>query len=178
MALTKINYAGQGTVPLAQIPTLNLAKIPTLDHTKMPSRSVVQYQYRHVTMNQGTSTSNSGEAVSEFYVDITPKNTNNLIVFSTSIAYANSTSAGYAKFNVYKTISGSTSQWSSGFNGTAGYVSTAGEWYEVPVITTNTAGTTSAMRLQLYVITPNGGTTSFGWSNGSVRTVAAWEIAA
>ena len=74
-----------------------------------------------------------------------------------------------------------TTQWGSGYNGTNGYTTgsnSANQWLETPVTAVNTAGTTSTMRLMAYVITPNGGTTNFGWSNGSTRQVHAYEIQA
>ena len=37
MALTKLNYTGQGTIPIANIPTITGAKLPTIPINKMPN---------------------------------------------------------------------------------------------------------------------------------------------
>jgi len=45
MALTKLNYTGQGTIPSASLPTIPISKIPTITSAKMPSDSVLQVIY-------------------------------------------------------------------------------------------------------------------------------------
>ena len=42
MALTKLNYTGQGTIPDASLPTIPIGKIPTITAAKMPTDSILQ----------------------------------------------------------------------------------------------------------------------------------------
>ena len=143
------------------------------------SNQIVQYVTRDYTMNQGSFTSNNDTAMTDIYVDITPTSASNKIVWYTQIIFKNTTDGGYAKFAVYNHTT--TTQWGSGYNGSGGYTTgsnSAQQWIETPITAVNTAGTTSTMRLMLYCRTPNGGTNSFAWSNGSIRQVHAYEIQA
>ena len=143
------------------------------------SNQIVQYVTRDYTMNQGSFTSNTDTAMTDIYVDITPTSASNKIVWYTQLIFKNDSDGGYAKFAVYNHTT--TTQWGSGYNGAGGYTTgsnSANQWIEVPVTAVNTAGTTSTMRLMAYIITPNGGTSNFGWSNGSIRQVHAYEIQA
>tara|TARA_B100000287_G_scaffold218834_1_gene206403 strand:- start:1060 stop:1596 length:537 start_codon:yes stop_codon:yes gene_type:complete len=143
------------------------------------SGQIVQYVTRDYTMNFGTFNSASSTAMTDVYVDITPKSASNKIVWYTQFVFKNDSDGGYSKFSVYN--HNTTTQWGSGYNGTNGYTTgsnTANQWMETPVTAVNTAGTTSTMRLMAYIITPNGGTSNFGWSNGSIRQVHAYEIQA
>lgn len=138
---------------------------------------VVQYVSRNFTMNQGTFTAAANTAMTGVYVDITPKSASNKLVWYTQIIGTNNNNTGYGKFNVYNHTT--TTQWSTGYNASFGYSTgsnSANQWIEVPILAVNTAGTTSTMRLMLYVYT-NGGTSNFGWSNNSTRTVQVMEIA-
>ena len=168
---------------LASGTTITVPSGKTLDisaGTLAPSSGqIIQYVTRDYTMNQGTFTSASSTAMTDIYVDITPKSASNKIVWYTQLICKNDSDGGYAKFAVYNHTT--TTQWGSGFNGSGGYTTgsnSANQWIEIPITAVNTAGTTNTMRLMAYVITPNGGTNNFGWSNGSIRQVHAYEIQA
>ena len=138
---------------------------------------VVQYVSRDFVMNQGTFTAASDTAMTGVYVDITPKSASNKLVWYTQIICTNNNDTAYGNFNVYNHTT--TTQWSTGYNASFGYTTgsnSANQWIEVPILAVNTAGTTSAMRLMLYVYT-SAGTNNFGWSNSSTRTVQVMEIA-
>ena len=144
--------------------------------TLVPSAGqVVQIQTRKFANVGFSTTSGTLVDITNFYVDITPTSSNSIIVFQSSITGVNALSSGYARFAIFN---GNTStQWSSnlyiaqmGFNGA--------QWVDTPLIHSNTAGTTSAMRLQLRVLVGGGGgTADFNWSGGDDRTITATEIA-
>ena len=173
--VNNLNTASGSTITVPSGKTLDISA-----GTLAPSSGqIVQYVVRDYTMNFGTFTSNSNTAMTDVYVDITPKSASNKIVWYTQFVFKNDSNGGYSKFAVYN--HNTTTQWGSGYNGTNGYTTgsnTADQWMETPVTAVNTAGTTSTMRLMAYIITPNGGTSNFGWSNGSIRQVHAYEIQA
>jgi hypothetical protein len=85
MALTKLNYTGQGTIPIASIPTLTGAKMPT--------GSVIQ------TVQGGRTTrflSTSGTTFVDcgVSVNITPSSTSSTILITVSGALASESSSG------------------------------------------------------------------------------------
>ena len=81
MALTKLNYTGQGTVPIANIPTITGAK--------MPAGSVIQT--KHVVMKniQRNTTTGAYTLVSDgtdsLQLSITPTSTSSKILITTAI---------------------------------------------------------------------------------------------
>jgi len=81
MALTKLNYTGQGTIPIASIPTITGAK--------MPAGSVIQT--KHVVMKniQRNTTINSYTLVSDgtdsLQLSITPTSTSSKILITSAI---------------------------------------------------------------------------------------------
>ena len=85
MALTKLNYTGQGTVPIASIPTITGAK--------MPAGSVLQTVQ---TRNIGGSITNANATLTDtgISLSITPSSTSNKILitasFTSTSTFANS----------------------------------------------------------------------------------------
>lgn len=173
--VNNLNTASGTTITVPSGKTLDISA-----GTLAPSSGqIIQYVTRDYTMNQGTANSASQTAMTDIYVDITPKSASNKIVWYTQLICKNDSDGGYAKFAVHNHTT--TTQWGSGYNGSGGYTTgsnSANQWVEIPVTAVNTAGTTSTMRLMLYTICPNGGTNNFGWSNGSIRQVHAYEIQA
>jgi len=75
MALTKLNYTGQGTIPIASIPTIT--------GTKMPAGSVIQT--KQVVQNEAFNLAPSGSNLTDITgmsVDITPSSTSSKILIS------------------------------------------------------------------------------------------------
>jgi len=173
--VNNLNTASGTSIALASGKTLDAS-----GGTFAPSSGqIIQYVTRDYTMNQGTFTANSDTAMTDIYVDITPTSASNKIVWYTQLIMKNTTDGGYGKFAVYNHTT--TTQWGSGYNAAGGYTTgsnNANVWVEIPITAVNTAGTTSTMRLMAYIRTPNGGTNSFAWSNGSIRQVHAYEIQA
>ena len=137
---------------------------------------VVQYQYRSPG-NTGFSTSSSTMVdMTNYYVDITPKSASNLLVFTSTIWHIpTATSGAYSRFRIVDS-NNSDAVWNlTNFIGSAGYLGT--NWQNMPIIHTNTAGTTNAMRLQIQCRVTGGGTLDIGWSGNETKTVAVMEIA-
>jgi len=147
---------------------------PNLGSRVMAAGHVVQVQTKKWT-NTGFSTTSGGLVdVTDFYIDITPTSANSLILFQSSVTMVNSATLGYARFAINDANAGT--QWSSnnymahgGYNG--------GQWVDIPLIHSNTAGTTNTMRLQLRVVVGSTGTVEMGWSSSDHRTITAMEIA-
>ena len=78
MALTKLNYTGQGTIPIA--------KIPTITSAKMPSDSVLQVINKVISSQPNTSGSaNTFADIPNFSQAITPTLTSNKIIIDISL---------------------------------------------------------------------------------------------
>ena len=136
---------------------------------------VVQFQHQMITLNSGTITSSSMVDLPNVYVDITPKNANNVIVFETNFTAAVTGTNSYARFRVVD-ANNSDTQWSSGtYIGATGY-KVPDSWVEVIIRTTNPAGTTNAMRLQLQALV-TADNLEWAWSGGDRRICSAMEIA-
>jgi len=76
MALTKLNYTGQGTIPIASIPTITAAKMPT--------GSVIQTKSVTKT-DAATSSSSTFADISGLSLSITPISTSSTILITGNI---------------------------------------------------------------------------------------------
>tara|TARA_Y100000033_G_C2727561_1_gene101685 strand:- start:331 stop:813 length:483 start_codon:yes stop_codon:yes gene_type:complete len=147
----------------------------TLDSGVHIPGHVVQFKYNILTQSSGSTTSTSMVDISPYYIDITPKNANNIIVFETNFHAAVTGTNSYARFRVIDSLNSNT-QWSSGtYIGAFGY-KVIDSWDEVIIRTANPAGTTNAMRLQLQgFVTAD--SLEWAWSGGDRRLISAMEIA-
>ena len=144
-----------------------------------PPGTIIQYQYRKVINSVFTTSSTSMTDLSDFYVDITPKNANNLLVVSTNFTAALNDADGYARYQIVD-ANNSDTKWSSNmFMGASHYYAphSPSEWPEVVLKHTKVAGTTNAMRLQFQVVVANGGTLTLNWSANDDRIVEVYEVA-
>ena len=136
---------------------------------------VIQVQYRAVANFGFSTTSASMVDLTNWYVDITPKFSNSILVWQTSFSCNNLTVAAYERYRIVDGLNSNT-QWSTNsYMGMSNYNTNATEWDELALLHANTAGTTNAMRLQLQVMT--GGTFSNSWSASDSRIVMVTEIA-
>jgi hypothetical protein len=146
--------------------------------TLVPSSDqIVQVQTKTVANSGWSTTSTSAVvAVTNWYVDITPTKSTNLLVWKTSITSGTTVVGSYGRFNIYDTNTGSI--WSSGsYIAQTGYNGNANEWEDTPIYAANTAGTTSAMRLQLYAIVGGSSATlSNSWAGGDNRLIEVMEV--
>jgi|TARA_Y100000015_G_scaffold39774_1_gene43972 hypothetical protein len=145
--------------------------------TLVPSAgAVVQYQYRSPDNTGFSSSSSTFVDLTDYYVDITPKKSNNILVFTTTVWHLpTGTSGAYDRFRVVDS-NNSDAVWNlTNFIGSGGYLDTV--WENVTIMHANTAGTTNTMRLQLQVRVDGGGTMNMNWSSNETKTVAVMEIA-
>ena len=138
---------------------------------------VVQVQYRAVANSGFSTTSSSMVDLTNWYVDITPKFSNSILVWQTSFSCNNTTAASYERYRIVDGLNSNT-RWSTNtYMGMSNYYTNTNEWDELLLFHTNTAGTTNTMRLQLQIQVDSGGTFSNGWSGSDNRIVMVTEIA-
>ena len=144
-----------------------------------PPGTIIQYQYRKVTNNIFFTASTTEVDLSDFYVDITPKNANNLLVVSTNFTAGHSANSGYCRYQIVDANNSDTKWSSNSFMGASHYYAphSPSQWLEVVLKHTKVAGTTNAMRLHFQVVVANGGTLTLNWSANDDRIVEVYEVA-
>jgi len=144
-----------------------------------PPGTIIQYQYRKGTNTIFTTSSTSMTDLNDFYVDITPRNANNLLVVSTNFTAALNDADGYGRYQIVDANNSDTKWSSKTYMGASHYYAphSSQMWLEVVLKHTNVAGTTNAMRLQFQVVVASGGTLSLNWSGNDDRIVEVYEVA-
>ena len=160
---------------------MSILKVDTINEKTSGNRvqipgHVIQYQYRSPTNTGFSTTSSTMVDFTDYYVDITPKSASNLLVFTAPIWHRPSeTSGAYSRWRVVDS-NNSDAVWNlTNFIGSAGYLNTA--WENMPLMHTNTAGTTNTMRLQVQCRVTGGGTLTLNWSGNETKTLSVMEIA-
>ena len=143
---------------------------------KIPGH-VVQVKYRNVTNNNFSSTSSDFTDINNWYVDITPKSSSNIIVAQTTITLKSTTEAAYGRIRIVDSNNSDTKWNTNDRIGSASYYQNANGFLDYCFFHINTAGTTNAMRLQFQAALIGGGTLTNAWSNSADRIVMAMEIA-
>ena len=144
-----------------------------------PPGTIIQYQYRKVTNSVFNTASTSMTDLSDFYVDITPRASGNLLVVSTNFTAGLNDNDGYARYRIVD-ANNSDTKWSSNtYMGASHYYAPHNprQWIEVVLKHTNLAGTTNAMRLQFQLQVNSGGTLDLQWSESDDRIVEVYEVA-
>ena len=144
-----------------------------------PPGTIIQYQYKKRTNTNFSTSSTSPTDLNDFYVDITPRNANNLLVVSTNLTAGLNDADGYGRYRIVD-ANNSNTKWSSNtYIGASNYYAahSPSEWVEVVLKHTNVAGTTNPMRLQFQVVVASGGTLSLNWSASDDRIVEVYEVA-
>ena len=137
---------------------------------------VVQVQYRRIATNVFTTTSSSMVDWTGAYVDITPKSSNNILIWQAALMFNSNSTGNYGRFRIVDALNSDT-QWSeNSYIAGPGYYAGTSEQVEFPILHANTAGTTNAMRLQLQGFA-TGGTIRDNWSGADDRTIMVMEIA-
>jgi len=148
----------------------------------MPSGSVVQVA-QNVVLANGFSTASTSEVdVTNYFVDITPKFSDSIILFETVINGQVDVTNPYARFRVVDSNNSDTVIHARSYVAQYGYVNDIGTtaFNEIPIRAVDTnCGTTSTMRLQLQVKSTGGSMTfSMNWSSLEDRIITATEIKA
>ena len=144
-----------------------------------PPGTIIQYQYRKVINNIFFTSSTTEVDLSDFYVDITPKNANNLLVVSTNFTAALDDADGYGRYSIADAKNSNTKWSTNTYMGSSNYYANHSprQWLEVVLKHTNVAGTTNPMRLQFQVRIGGGGTLDLRWSASDDRIVEVYEVA-
>ena len=169
MALTKLNYTGQGVVP----------------HAKMPSGSVLQVQYSINEASNSSTTNNNAAAYAATTLDvnITPKFSNSIIKIDCQVPFwfhTGLSAEDYFFCTIYRdstNLGRGTSNHVAAFR--SGYADSGNQYSldeTVTFSTFDTPNTTSQVNYKLYVKTYNGNEVRFidGWQE---NTIIATEIA-
>lgn len=157
MALTKLNYTGQGTVPIASIPTITSAKMPT--------GSVIQTVTTVETNSFSTSSGTYADIISKA---ITPSSTSSKILIMAVIHGSDQTSNVELKLAIHRDGTALTGEFNS-YAASAGWLSQA-----IPCIELDSPSTTSEVT---YSIKGKVGAGSGTVSSGAVCTLTLLEIA-
>jgi len=151
----------------------------------MPSGSIVQVVQREVGNNSFSTTNNATYTdVTNFYVDITPKFSDSIIIFEAEVIGNVNNSATHADFRVVNSNNSDALIHTGSSTATFGYYNTMTNNYEeIPIRAVDAnCGTTSTMRLQLQVALGNnsGGSHTFNinWTSSNIKTITATEIKA
>ena len=144
-----------------------------------PPGTIIQYQYRKGTNTSFTTASTSMTDLNDFYVDITPRASGNLLVVSTNFTAGLGDADGYARYQIVDANNSDTKWSTNDFMGASNYYAnhSPAQWLEVVLKHTNVAGTTNAMRLQFQLQVNNGGTLTLNWSASDDRIVEVYEVA-
>ncbi len=138
---------------------------------------VVQVKYRTLANNNFSSSSSDFTDIDNWYVDITPKSSSNIIVVQTTITMNLNDQDAYARIRIVDSNNSDT-KWSTNDRmGSAAYYQATTVWLDYPYFHINTARTTNAMRLQFQAQVISGGTLTNAWSNADDRMIMAMEIA-
>ena len=141
----------------------------------VPSGQTLDASDGTIVPSAGQIVQTQTRTVANWYVDITPTKSTNLLIWRTTTMCGTTTVGGYMRFAIYN--ANTSSQWSSNtYMGANGYNSVANQWMETPLLHANTAGTTAAMRLQLYVLITGGASWDNQWSNSDARLIEVMEI--
>ena len=143
---------------------------------KPSAGQIVQYQERYYNLATFTTSSDSRVDVTNYYVDITPTKATNKIRVQFGVHLQIVDRAGYARFSVVDSNNSDTIMNVNSYNHASGYQVDDQPWLSENIVAVFTAGTTSAMRLQLQVRRGGTGNLGFGWSASDSRHAEAWEI--
>ena len=151
----------------------------------MPSGSVVQVVQREVANISFSTTNNATYTdVTNFYIDITPKFSDSIIIFEAEVIGNVNNSTTHADFRVVNSNNSDALIHTGVSTATFGYYNTMTTNYaEIPIRAVDAnCGTTSTMRLQLQVALGNNSsgshTFNIDWNSSYFKTITATEIKA
>ena len=145
---------------------------------EMPSGSIVQMTQNEAFASFFSSTSQTEVDVTDYYVDITPKFSDSIIVFETAINGTINDASAYARFRVVDSNNSDAVIHSSTYIAQYGYLLSDTDMFaEFPIRAVDSnCGTTSTMRLQLQMRVSDSSTFKINWSSGEKRLLTAIEI--
>jgi len=140
---------------------------------------VLQVQTRTIGNGVFASTDSTNFVdVTNVYVDIAPIHANSILIWSYTMTFNTSATAGYGRFRIVDSKNSDTKWNSNDFIASYGYNYGSGSmWADNPFQHAATSGTTNLMRLQLQGRVNGGGNLRGDWSNGDDRSVVVMEVA-
>ena len=140
-------------------------------------KQMIQYEHNFANNTGFSTTSSSMVDVTNFYVDITPKYTNSLLIFECTLDSKTTTAAAYARYRLVDSNNSDTVMHTNTYIGQSNYWAGTSEWLTTSLRTVFVSGTTSTMRLQLQMQLNSGGTFEMSWSGSDQRVLQVTEIA-
>ena len=140
-------------------------------------KQMIQYEHRFANNTGFSTTSSSMVDVTNFYVDITPKYANSLLIFECTLDSKCTTNKAYARYRVVDSQNSDTVMNTNIYIGQSNYYAGTSEWLTTSLRSVFVSGTTSTMRLQLQMQLNSGGTFEMNWSQSDQRVVQVTEIA-
>jgi hypothetical protein len=150
-------------------------------HTlKMPSGSVVQVQHNEPLASFFSSDSQTAIDVTSYYVDITPKFSDSIIIFEVVLNGNHNSASSYVRFRVVDSNNSDAVIHQSQYVAHYSYLlSDTDTFSEIPIRAVDTnCGTTNTMRLQLQMKNTGSATFNMNWSSYERRLLTATEIRA
>lgn len=167
----RANNASQITIPTGH-------KIIGTDQASFVApKQMIQYEHRFANNTGFNTTSSTMVDVTNFYVDITPKYANSLLVFECTLDSKTTTAAAYARYRVVNSNNSDTVMHTNIYIGQSNYYAGTSEWLTTSLRSVFVSGTTSTMRLQLQMQLNSGGTFEMNWSASDQRVLQVTEIA-
>ena len=140
-------------------------------------KQMIQYEHRLVSNTGFNTTSSTMTDITNFYVDITPKYSNSLLIFECTLDSKSTVAAAYARYRVVDSNNSDTVVHTNVYIGQSGYYGGTSEWLTTSLRSVFVPGTTSTMRLQLQMQLNSGGTFEMNWSGSDQRVLQVTEIA-
>ena len=140
-------------------------------------KQMIQYEHRFANNTGFNTTSASMTDITNFYVDITPKYANSLLVFECTLDSKGDTGNNYARYRVVDSNNSDTVMNTNTYIGQSNYYAGTSEWLTTSLRSVFVSGTTSTMRLQLQMQLNNGGLFEMNWSGSDQRVLQVTEIA-
>ena len=141
-------------------------------NTSVPN-SICQVVYGWAVQNNTTISAGNASALTYYTLSFTPKFSNSLCIYETTITGQSSSDNGYVQFYLADTV-GNVNLQSNSYIAQVGYSHT--EWLDIPIRSLFIPSHTNAMTIRLYAQAFTGDFAS-NWSAGASRLMTVTEIA-
>ncbi len=169
--ISTVSGSGNITIPTG-------VKITGTDQASFVApKQMIQYEHRLPNNTGFSTTSASMVDITNFYVEITPKYANSLLIFECTFDSKCTTAAAYARYRVVDSNNSDTVMPTNTYIGQSNYYAGTSEWLTTSLRSVFVSGTTSTMRLQLQMQLNSGGTFEMNWSGSDQRVLQVTEIA-
>ena len=149
-----------------------------LPYEKVQNGGIVQYAHRRWTNATYTTTSTTFTNISPVYIDFTPKNADNTVIFRCNFHANLNSGNAYMRYRLVDAYDNDRVLHTNTYCGAASYKVPSDHWITHYICADFPAKTTKLMmiRLQGLISSSSGNTLNLGWSGSDSRTVEAFEI--